>query len=68
MPAVGNPSKHGARSGDDRSAVLERGVRAPEVGEKEDGMNDKWTKQDTDDLKWIALALLTAMAILELVW
>lgn len=68
MPAVGNPGKHGARSADDRSAVLAQGVRAPAVGEKEDSVNDKWTKQDTQDMKWMALALLTAMAILELVW
>jgi hypothetical protein len=31
-------------------------------------MNDKWTRQDTQDLKWMALALLAMMAILELVW
>ena len=68
MPASCDPGKHGARSADDRSAVLARGVRPPAVSEKEDGVNDKWTQEDTDDLKWMALALLTAMAILELVW
>ena len=27
-----------------------------------------WTKEDWNDMKWMALALLTVMAILELVW
>jgi hypothetical protein len=68
MPAGGDPGKHGARSADDRGAALARGVRQTAVSEKEDGMNDKWTRQDTQDLKWMALALLAMMAILELVW